>query len=424
MRLSNVAWNAAGLAVPLVVALLCVPPLLQRLGSERFGLLALAWALTAISGLFDLGVGRATTRLIAAQLGRGDATRIGSTLAAAVRIAAWAGCAGATLLALAAAAGAQRGIRYDVALDSEVLQATLLLALVVPLQTLIATYRGASEACQQFRGISLVRMALGVANFAAPLAVTQYSLHLALLVLALLLARLAAYAAYRWLARQALPGPNTSSPLSALERRELLHAGGWFSVSAIVSPLLVQADRVVIGAVLSAAAVSTYAVPFDLITQLLIVVTAVSTVAFPSITQQLQTDAVAARAKFDRWLLTVAGVMAAVTALVAWYLPALLDVWIGSALPADAASVGRWLCLGVWINAIGAMYFAWLHAQGRFRATALLHMAELPLYVATLVLLLKQFGVVGAAVAWVLRVGLDSAMLAWLARRGTVVPTR
>lgn len=418
MRLSDVAWNAAGLAAPLVVALLCVPPLLHGLGSERFGLLALAWALTAISGVFDLGVGRATTRLIAAQLGRGDGLRVGSTLAAAVRIAAWAGMAGAVLLALAAAAGAHRLIRYDAALETEVLQATLLLALVIPLQTLIATYRGASEACQQFRGISLVRMALGVTNFAAPLAVAQYSSNLALLVLALLLARVAACMAYRQLARLAMPGAGTATPLSAQERRELLHAGGWFSVSAMVSPVLAQADRFFIGAVLSATAVSTYAVPFDLITQLLIGVTAVSTVAFPSITRQLQTGPAAARTQFDRWLLIVAGSMAAITALVAWWLPVLLDVWIGAALRAESATVGRWLCLGVLINAIGSMYFAWLHAQGRFRATAVLHLLELPLYLAALVLLLEQFGVTGAAVAWVLRVGLDSAMLAWLARRG------
>lgn len=417
MKIANVAWNAAGLAAPLAVALMCVPALLQRLGSERFGLLALAWALTAISGLFDLGVGRATTRSIAAQLGRGDGQRAGSTLAAATRIAAWAGLAGAVLMLLAAAAGAHRLIRYNAALEPEVLQATLLLALVIPLQTLIATYRGASEACQQFRGISLLRMALGMANFAAPLAVAQYTSNLAALVLALLLARIAACVAYRHLARQALPGIATATPLPTQERIELLHAGGWFSVSAVVSPILVQADRFVIGAVLSAAAVSTYAVPFDLITQLLIVVTAVSTVAFPSITRSLQTDAAAARAHFDRWLKTVASAMAIVTALMAWWLPNLLDAWVGNALPVEAVSVGRWLCLGVWINAIGSMYFAWLHAQGRFRATALLHLLELPLYLVVLVTLLHHVGVTGAAMAWVLRVGMDSAILAWLARR-------
>ena len=414
MKFSNVAWNAAGLAAPLAVAVMCVPALLHRLGSERFGLFALAWALTAVSGLFDLGVGRATTRSIAAQLGRGDGQRAGSTLAAAAHIAGWAGLAGAMLLVLGAAVGAHRLIRYNATLEPEVFQATLLLALVIPLQTLIATYRGASEACQQFRGISLVRMALGVANFAAPLAVALYSSHLALLVLALLLARVAALAAYRQLARQALFVSGSEAPLSAQERRDLLHAGGWFSVSAVVSPLLVQSDRFVIGAVLSAAAVSTYAVPFDMITQLLIVVTAVSTVAFPSITRQLQVDSTSARAQFNRWLLIVTIVMATITALVAWWLPALLSAWIGNALPAEAANVGRWLCLGVWINAIGSMYFAWLHAHGRFRTTALLHLLELPLYVAILLVSLSELGVVGAAVAWVVRVTLDSIALAWL----------
>lgn len=418
MRLSHIGWNAAGLAAPLAVALLCVPRLLQQLGPERFGLLALAWALTAISGLFDLGIGRATTRCVAAQLGRGNAHRVASTVAMAIRIAALAGLGGAMLLLLATALGAHQAIRYSATLDSEVLQATLLLALVIPLQTLIATYRGACEACQQFRGISLLRMALGVANFAAPLAVAQYSSHMALLVLSLLLARVAACVGFRQLARQAVPRARDPQPMLPHERRELLQSGGWLSISAVISPVLAQADRFFIGVLLSAAAVSTYAVPFDLVTQLLIVATAVSTVAFPSITHQLQRDAVAARAQFDHWLLIVAGAMAAVTALMAWWLPALLTLWLGNALPAEAATVGRWLCLGVWINAIGGMYFAWLHAQGRFRATALLHLAELPLYLAALVVLLKQFGVAGAAMAWVLRVGLDSAMLAWLARPG------
>jgi O-antigen/teichoic acid export membrane protein len=417
MRLDNVAWNAAGLAAPLAVALLCVPPLLERLGAERFGLLALAWALTAISGLFDLGIGRATTRCVAVQLGRGESHRIASTLATAVSLAARAGLTGMLLLMLAAALGAHRGIRYDPAIEPEVLQATLLLALVIPLQTLIATYRGVSEACQKFRGISLVRMALGVANLAAPLAVAQYTSHLAVMVLSLLLARMVACMAFRQLAHQELPRASEALPLSAHERHELLRAGGWFSVSAVVSPILVQADRFVIGAVLSAAAVSTYAVPFDLITQLLIVVTAVSTVAFPSITHLLQTEAARARALFDRWLWIVAGAMASVTALVAWWLPVLLNLWLGATLPAEAATVGRWLCLGVWINAIGSMNFAWLHAQGRFRATALLHLLELPLYLAALLFLLRVFGVTGAAVAWVLRVGIDSAVLSWMARR-------
>jgi O-antigen/teichoic acid export membrane protein len=418
MRLANVAWSAAGLAAPLAVALLCVPPLLHRLGAERFGLLSLAWALTAMSGLFDLGLGRATTRLIADQLGRGEVQAPRGTMSAAVRLAALAGLAGGLLLMLAAIAGAAGMLHVDAALAAEAGLALALLAPAVPLQTLIATYRGVSEACQRFRGVSLVRMALGVANFAAPLVVAQFTPQLPALVAALVASRLLACLLFRRLAHEALPaGPGAE--LSPVERRQLLHSGGWFTVSAVVSPLLVQSDRFFIGALVSAAAVASYTVPFEMITQLLIGVTAVSSVALPSITQQLHQDAVLARQTLQRWLLRVAAGMAVLAGVVALSLPWALPLWLGSALPVESIDIGRWLCLGVWINAIGAMYFAWLHAQGRFRATALLHLAELPLYGLLLWSLLDRFGVVGAAMAWVARVALDSLGLWWLSRSRT-----
>jgi O-antigen/teichoic acid export membrane protein len=417
MRLSQVAWNAAGLAVPLLVALWCVPQLLRLLGVERFGLLALAWALTAVSGLFDLGIGRATTQRVSALLG---ADRVGEATAVATwarRVALLAGTAGTLLLLVATTLGAYRAIGFAPDLEPEVRAATLLLALVVPLQTLIATDRGIAEACQRFRGISLARMALGVANFAAPLAVAAHTTHMAWLVGTLVVARLVAMLAYRQLARRALPATGHAASPSPAEKRALLRAGGWFSVSAAVGPLLVHADRFVIGALMSAAAVTSYAVPFDVVTQLLIVVTAVSTVAFPAIARELQVDAAAARARFRRWLSGSALAMSAVCAFAAWLLPAAFDLWLGAALPAEAVAVGRWLCLGVAFNAVGAMYLAWLHARGRFRATALLHLIELPLYLGLLWALVTAHGVVGAAMAWVVRVAFDTAGLATLTRR-------
>jgi O-antigen/teichoic acid export membrane protein len=415
MRLSNVAWSAAGLAVPLVVAILCVPPLLHRLGAERFGLLSLAWALTAMSGLFDLGLGRAATRLIADQLGRGELHAPRGTMSAAVRLAAIAGTGGGLLLALAAAAGVAGLLRTDTVTAAEVGWALALLAPAVPLQTLTATYRGVGEACQRFRAVSLVRMALGIANFAAPLAVAQFTPLLPPLVVALVGSRLLACWLFWRLAHEALPaGPGRA--LASTERRQLLHSGGWVTVSAVVSPLLVQSDRFFIGALVSAAAVASYTVPFEVITQLLVGVTAVATVALPSITQQLRQDHGLARQTFRRWLLRVVVGMAALAGGVALWLPWALPLWLGNALPAESIVIGRWLCLGVWINAIGAMHFAWLHAQGRFRETALLHLLELPLYVVLLLLLLRDFGVVGAAIAWTARVTLDTAALIWLAR--------
>ncbi len=415
MKLADISWNAAGLLAPLLVALLTVPPLLALLGTERFGLLSLTWALTAMSGLFDLGVGRATTRMVAGQIGRAEAQFVRSTMSAAVRLALAAGCVGAGLLAASISFGLDRLIRLSSVDATELRMALWLLVPIVPLQTLIATYRGVCEGCQRFQGISLVRMALGVATFAAPLAVAYWSTHLAALAASLLLARLLACLAFARLAYSAAPRSRATHRATDLVR-ELVRSGSWLTVSALVSPLLVQADRFFIGAVISAAAVASYTVPFDVITQLLVGVTAVSTVAFPSIARQLQQDPTASRRLFDQWLYRVAVVMALLCLAVAWFLPTALRAWVGDALPAESVVIGRWLCLGVWINALGSMYFAWLHAHGRFRATALLHLVELPLYFLLLSYLLHEFGVTGAALAWVARVAVDSGFLAWMAR--------
>ena len=47
--------------------------------------------------------------------------------------------------------------------------------------------------------------------------------------------------------------------------------------------------------------------------------------------------------------------------------------------------------------------------------TAKLHLAELPFFLIILFVLVGQYGVVGAAVAWVLRITFDAVGLTWFA---------
>ncbi len=418
MKLAHVAWSAAGLLAPLLVAVVAIPPLLSTLGDERFGLLSLAWAITAMAGMFDLGVGRVATRLVADHAGRHDAAKVVATLNSSRRIAAWAGAVGLALFGGACLLGAYRALNYSAALDQEVFEACMVLAACIPFQTQIATDRGASEALQKFRGVSLIRAVLSVATFLAPWLMAQVTTHLAWLVVSLLAARVVAWLAFRNLATRAAPSMATPAMhrLTPAEQRALIGSGGWFSVSAVISPLLVNADRFIIGSTLTAAAVSSYTVPFDVVTQLLIGVLAVSSVAFPSIAALLAQSRSGAWTKFRRWLWLVAALMAVVCAVAAIVIPWALTAWLGPSLPAASIDVARWLCLGVWINALGAMYCAWLHADGRFKATALLHAAELIPYLALLTVAVQAHGVVGAAWAWSARVAVDTIALAVLCR--------
>jgi len=51
----NTWWNLLGWTLPILVALFAIPPLIRGLGAERFGILAVAWAVMGYFALFDLG---------------------------------------------------------------------------------------------------------------------------------------------------------------------------------------------------------------------------------------------------------------------------------------------------------------------------------------------------------------------------------
>src|SRR5216683_6263083 len=74
----NTVWNLLGSGAPMLVAVFSIPILIQGLGKERFGVLTLAWALIGYASLFDLGLGRALTQLVAKKLGAGEEREIPS----------------------------------------------------------------------------------------------------------------------------------------------------------------------------------------------------------------------------------------------------------------------------------------------------------------------------------------------------------
>ena len=72
----NTILNVLGYSLPMLVAIFAIPPLVKGLGTERFGILTLAWVIIGYLSLFDLGLGRALTKLVAEKLGTGQTQKI------------------------------------------------------------------------------------------------------------------------------------------------------------------------------------------------------------------------------------------------------------------------------------------------------------------------------------------------------------
>jgi hypothetical protein len=65
----NTLLNLAGQVIPLLIGLATIPYIVRGLGTERFGVLAIAWVVLGYFSLFDLGLGRAKTKFVAECLG-------------------------------------------------------------------------------------------------------------------------------------------------------------------------------------------------------------------------------------------------------------------------------------------------------------------------------------------------------------------
>lgn len=419
MRLSHIGWNLAGLSLPLLVAAVTVPHLITRLGAERFGLLALAWGLIGYAGALDLGIGRALTQMVSRLRGEGNLAAIPNVLATAGRITLIAGLVGGGLIVLAAASGAAALIITKTIPVNEITNAILLLAIALPAQAISATYKGLNEAFLNFKGISLLRISLGAINFGGPFLVSLFTTDLPWLVATLVASRLMSLAIYRWLAYSCLEDAKTVNARAVYSKsiaKSLFSFGGWLTVSSVVSPMLTQADRFLIASILSAAAVTTYVLPYEVVVQSLILAGSVTSVIFPTMSKLIHEGPNGWQTYFHKWLLIVGGLMLFVCTSVALLLPTVLRLWIKNDLQPESILVGQILCIGVFANSMGSMYYALLHAKGRADITAKLHVIELPIFIIVLSFMLHQYGIVGAAWAWVGRMVFDTAALAWTSR--------
>lgn len=417
IRLSHIGWNLAGLLLPLLIAAITVPALLNSLGQERFGLLALVWGVVGYAGALDLGLGRALTQYVATLSNEQWRHQVRTVLKTSSILTFISGCVFGLFLCLATLFDVQQWFNTEVVSENELKAVILLVALVLPVQAMSATYRGLCEASQRFEGINVVRILLGVVTFAGPGFAMYFSEQLILPVMLLVVARILALIVFRFLAIRCLHSTEVHAVFDPILARRLFNFGGWVTVSGLLSPIMLQADRFSVGALISAAAVSLYVIPYEVVVQSLVLVGAVSATVFPAFSRMLSAQPDLLPGYFKVWLKRIALLMLAVATVLAVILPWLLPLWLGDKATPQMAQVGQVLCLGVFANALASMYYALIQAHGRADITARFHLIELPVFLIMLWLFIHLLGPAGAALAWSSRMLLDLLLLHNFARK-------
>ncbi|MFC1575178.1 oligosaccharide flippase family protein [Gemmatimonadota bacterium] len=422
----NSILNLLGQGFPLIVALVAFPFLTRGLGPDRFGLLALAWTFIGYFTVFDFGLSRSLTQMVAERLGRGGEEEIPEIAWTGFILMHGLGIFGAVVFLALAPWIVDGLLSIPSGLRTEAFRTFFFLALSLPIFIGTIGFRGILEAHQRFGLINLVRAPMGSFLFLGPLVVLPFTQRLDVVVGVLVLARVLAWALHAFLCLRVAPELRAPRWISPGVVPPLLRLGGWITVSNLVSPILHYADRFLIGAVLSLSAVAFYATPHEVMSRVLILPMAVAGVFFPAFAAGHKGDPTRTgqlfQASLRGTLLLVIPILLSLLALAETGLGA----WAGPEYGENGAVVVRWLAVGVLFNCIAQVPFALVQGIGRPDISARFHLLEVPVYLVGLWWALGQFGLAGAAFIWSARAILDSALLfgasSWLmpeARKGT-----
>ena len=409
----NTAYNLAGSIVPMVLSLVTVPIYLRLVGPDRYGVLAIAWLLLGYFGLFDLGLGRATSFRIAALRDAPPQARA-DTFYAALLVNLAMGVIGGAILYFAAGYFFQHVFKVDEHLRPEMLAAVPFLAASVPIATLTGVFTGAMQGRQRFLELNVVSVISTALFQLLPLMIAwRLGPNLVWLLTGALFARMCAAMILALRCHLEITR-GQSLQLHRAEISALLKYGGWVSLTSIFGPLLFVVDRFVIGAQLGASAVTTYTVPLQLAGRMQMFPSALTTALFP----KLSAATIEEQDKLGRKAtLTLSGLLTLPYLAAVFAISPFLHLWVGKDLSPDAGLVGRIFVITMWANSFALIPFTKLQATGRPDLVSKVMLVQVPPYFLCLYLGMSHFGLPGAAVALCLRSIADFGLLTWNARK-------
>jgi O-antigen/teichoic acid export membrane protein len=409
----NTLLNLIGQALPLLVAVIAMPFVVRGLGTERFGLLTLAWVVLGYFTIFDLGLGRATTKYVAEALGKGEGSLVAQIIWTAVTVQAIMGILGALALFGITGLLVDRVLNIPPELLGEASVTFHLLALSIPIVLISSSLSGVLEAAQRFDLIIAVRIPSSILTYLLPLVGLSLGLGLPGIVASIVLARLGALVAFMAMNLSMRPELREYSASFTL-LSSLFAYGGWVTVSSVVGPILVYLDRFLIGSLLTIAAVAYYTAPYEAVTRLWVISASLTMTLFPAFSAlQGKKDSQRLGTLFARSVKYVLLTTGPVVVAIWLFAGEMLQIWLGADFATESTKALQILAIGVLINSLAHTPFAFLQGIGRPDLPAKFHLIELPVYFVVAWILVSHFGIAGAAGAWTLRVTLDALLLFW-----------
>jgi O-antigen/teichoic acid export membrane protein len=413
----NTLWNLLGQGLPLLVAVVTVPPVLRGLGIERFGILTLVWVILNNLYILELGVNRALIKFAAEALGRGDHEKLPALVWTAVVVQGALGILGGLVLVAGTPLLVEALLHMPQDLVGEAKATLYLLAASVPAMLVSASFRGLLEASQRFGLVNAISIASATALYLLSGVGVLLGFQLPGLLVLFLATKVFVLLLLFGVSARVLPILTRSFSFRSSLLLPLLNFGGWITVSNVTGPITRYLDRFVIASLHTVGVVTYYTIPYDVVERFWIIPSSIVMTLFPAFsalaaTQRRSLEGIYVRTL--KYLLVGAGPILLLTAM---YADDLLGAWLGNEFALQSTPVFRILVLAAVVGLLAPVPGSLLQGIGRPDIIAQLYILLLLPNAVLVWFFVRNMGVVGAALSFACRSVVESGLLFYFAWR-------
>jgi O-antigen/teichoic acid export membrane protein len=413
----NTFYNLLGYGIPILIALIIIPLLIKGLGDERFGILNLVWIVIGYFSFFDFGIGRTLTKIIAEKIGANQPSEIPSIFWTSFIMMLLVSVLGALVLVLFVPYLVNSVFIISKELKEESLATFYMLAVSIPIVTTTAGSRGVLEAYQDFGIVNVIRVLLGVLTFLGPLICLIFVNSLFWIVVVLVIIRIGIWILYLMRCFKINSSIRQEIKFNLGLIAPILKLGGWLTVANLVAPFMIFSDRFLIGSLVSATAVTYYATPYEVVTKLLLIPGALVVVLFPVFSASYNSNPEFSKKLFLSGTKFIFLLLYPAILLIVTFSYQGIELWLGTKFAENSSLVLQLLAIGVLLNSLAAIPFNFFQGIGKASIPALVNIIELPFYLFIMWIVIKEWGINGAALIWLLRIVIDTAILFLIAQK-------
>jgi O-antigen/teichoic acid export membrane protein len=413
----NAVFNVIGFLYPAALAIVITPVYLHYIGTDAYGVYALSIAFVSILGLLEFGAGLALMKYMPEHIARGENEEAVEIMRAGLAFYGLLGMVGALAsVAVGVLAPSLFSVPPELVPSAQI--AFVLGGVAFALTVIMNVFGSVLGSLQRFDITTKISITATTGATAVSVVLLIAGLGLTGVMIGVALRPALGLILYARGALARLPEMRLTPKWNTDLLRPLISLSAYIFIGNISGLVLFQFDKFYLGVVSGVAFVTFYVVPGALAARLHAAAGSITSVALPTASELFSRgDLPRVQVLYRRatWLTALFLVSIATPAII--FAPNILEHWVGPLFKEKSAETLQILIATYFVLGLSAVAYWITMAAGRPRSTAVFNLATASINVGAIFLLVPNYGVVGAALAYLISVITTPGFVWYVERR-------